>query len=225
MPITSPRMRAATMAVTFAVAALVASRATAANDEASGMGAAVTQPAIVANDNRSPAGIRHGRHLSLAIEAATGTWHPDGDNGPGIPIEAFSEIGHAPQIPGPLIRIPAGTTVTLRIRNAIAGKTLTVYGLEPHPGGNSAPLTVAPGGERSVHFTLTTRGTYHYWATDDGSRPIRPLRHRFATFGRTDRRQPRRTDGRRRPDFRSGHLDHRPKSERNTKACFFGRHD
>jgi hypothetical protein len=59
------------------------------------------------NANTTPAGRLHDGVLDLELLAALTLWHPDGDSMPGIPVEAFSEPGKAPQVPGPLIRYPA----------------------------------------------------------------------------------------------------------------------
>ena len=81
-------------------------------------------PPISANQNRSPAGVLNNGVLTIAIDAREGTWHPDSDKMPGIAAYAFGEAGKTLQIPGPLIRVPAGTKVRRRLTNHIDGKTL-----------------------------------------------------------------------------------------------------
>ncbi len=89
------------------------------------------------NDNRKPAGLLRSGVLSLHLEARAATWHPDADDGPGVAVQAFAERGRSPQIPGPLIRVPAGTVVDVTMRNAIAKTTLVVYGLSSRPATHS----------------------------------------------------------------------------------------
>ncbi|HWJ22231.1 MAG TPA: multicopper oxidase domain-containing protein [Gemmatimonadaceae bacterium] len=124
---------------------------------------------VVANDNRAPAGTLRGGVLTLRLVARAGTWRPDGDSAPGAMVPAFAEEGHEPRIPGPLIRVPAGTEVAVTVRNALAADTLAVHGLGAHPGGD-AGMTLAPGAARTVRFRLDAPGTYYYWGTTMGRR-------------------------------------------------------
>ena len=121
--------------------------------------------AIRANDNRVPAGqfVRHELHLSL--DARWGNWYPDGRSGAAVPIQAFAETGEAPQIPGPLIRVPSGTLVVIRIHNSIPGARLTLHGLVDRPALRDRPLDVSSGQTRVVRFRADSPGTYYYWAT------------------------------------------------------------
>jgi len=128
------------------------------------------------NDNRRPAGVLEHGVLILRLDARLGTWYPDGDDAPGGVVEALAEAGHQPQIPGPLIRVQAGTTVTLSLHNAIAGATLIVHGLGPHPSPVPDTLQIAPGETRSIRFRLDAPGTYAYWGTTTGSALDRRIR-------------------------------------------------
>jgi manganese oxidase len=128
---------------------------------------------VVPNDNRRPAGVmRDGVH-HLALSALLGDWHPDGDRAPGVSMPAFAETGHAPNIPGPLLRVRAGTAVQVTIRNTLAD-TLRVYGLHDRATGvmpsaiSQAPRRIAPGALDTVTFRLDAPGTYHYWGTTTG---------------------------------------------------------
>jgi FtsP/CotA-like multicopper oxidase with cupredoxin domain len=127
-------------------------------------------PPIVANQNRTPAGVLNSGVLTIAIEAREGTWYPDSDQMPGIATYAFGEIGKPLQIPGPLIRVPAGTTVRMRVTNHIDGKTLRVAGLydRPYVSGDTV-FRVAPNQTQDIEFTLDSPGTYYYWGTANDS--------------------------------------------------------
>src|SRR5687768_16089552 len=64
---------------------------------------------ITINDNRKPAGeFRNGVYY-INLEARIGYWYPETHDGDPIKIKAFAETGKPLQVPGPLIRIPAGT--------------------------------------------------------------------------------------------------------------------
>ena len=124
---------------------------------------------IQANDNRAPAGMLHDGVLTVRLEVRRGTWHPDGDENPGVEMLALAEEGRAPQLPGPLIRVPEATEIHATIRNPLTSATLTVRGLhtrstQPDKTADSA-VRVAPGEVREVRFRAGAAGTYYYWAT------------------------------------------------------------
>lgn len=119
------------------------------------------------NDNREPAGRTQGGALRLTLEARVAMWHPDGDGAPGAPTPAFAESGGPARIPGPMIRVRAGTTVDVRVTNTLAD-TLVVHGLYARPGQAQAPLVIAPGAARGAQFRLGAPGTYFYWGTTSG---------------------------------------------------------
>lgn len=120
-------------------------------------------PRIVANANVIPVGELRGGVLKLHLELREGTWYPDAEDGPSLKILAFAEEGKAPQIPGPIIRVPEGTEIQARVRNLLPVKA-TVYGLFERPGDWGAGLEVPPGNVQEVRFRAGAPGTYHYWA-------------------------------------------------------------
>jgi len=73
-------------------------------------------PVAQPNDNRVSAGSLRDGVLQVSLEAVRAMWHPDGDSLPGLAVEAFAEAGQAPLAPGPLLRIPQGTTIRVRVR-------------------------------------------------------------------------------------------------------------
>lgn len=122
---------------------------------------------IIVNDNRHPAGTLRAGVLTLRLEARLGDWHPDGEDAPGAAVPAFAETGHPARIPGPLIRVPAGTEVALSVHNSLA-QSLTLRGLHdrtgsasPRPAAEEA-FVLAPGSTRAVRFRLDAPGTYYY---------------------------------------------------------------
>src|SRR6266850_2737793 len=122
------------------------------------------------NDNRRAAGATRDGLLTLHLEARLGAWHPDGDSAPGADVPAFAEAGKPTEIPGPLIRVPAGTEVALTVRNAVPNAVLTVRGLHARPLTTPAvdTLQIASGATRPLRFRLDAPGTYYYWGTTMG---------------------------------------------------------
>jgi FtsP/CotA-like multicopper oxidase with cupredoxin domain len=89
-------------------------------------------------------------------------------------VRSFSEEGRPPSIPAPLIRAVEGTDVIATVRNTL-NEELRVFGLCSPPG-PCQPIAVPAGQTQDVRFSLTTAGTYYYWATTRGqtltSRPL-----------------------------------------------------
>ena len=122
---------------------------------------------VLPNDNRAPAGTVRNGVLTMRLVARTATWHPDGEKAPGAAIAAFAEEGGAALIPGPLMRVPAGTEVEVTVRNALRD-TLRVHGLHSRlreDGVDITPQVLAPGERRTIRFRLGAAGTYYYWGT------------------------------------------------------------
>ena len=120
---------------------------------------AVPPPRAVANDNRTPAGVLSDGILRIHLVAAMSTWYPEAEDGPFKLVEAFGEPGHAPRIPGPLIRIPLGTTIEATLTNSLAD-TITVLGLQ----GRNDSIRLAPNETRRVRSKPDAPGTYLYRA-------------------------------------------------------------
>lgn len=127
--------------------------------------AAGENPVVVAaqaNDNRTPAGKLRDGVLTLHLEIVETIWYPQQEGGPNLHVNAFAEEGRAPQIPGPLLRVPEGTMIHATVRNRLP-VPMFVQGLHERPGPN-APLEVAPGATREVRFKAGAPGTYYYFA-------------------------------------------------------------
>lgn len=116
---------------------------------------------IEPNDNRQPAGRLEAGVLTLNLEARDGVWHPNGADGAGIRIGAFAEVGEPPRIPGPLIRVPVGTTVRTTLRNSFDWP-LAVFGLGEERGFAGDSVPIAPGAEAEFVFDAAEPGTYYY---------------------------------------------------------------
>jgi manganese oxidase len=125
---------------------------------------------IVINDNRSAAGTLADGTLTIRLDARVGTWHPDGDDQPGMTVKAFSVDGGPLQIPGPLIRVPEGTEIRAVVRNSLGGDALVMHGLYSRPGSESTQADIAPipaGETREFRFLAGAPGTYYYWGATD----------------------------------------------------------
>lgn len=116
------------------------------------------------NDNRRPAGRLRDGVLRLALEVRPARWYPEADDGPSVVVPVFAEVGKAPSIPGPLVRVPAGTVVEVSIANRLADSTITIQGFLPRPATGRDSLPVPPGEVRKVRFAVGEPGTYFYRA-------------------------------------------------------------
>lgn len=126
----------------------------------------MTAPPIAGpNDNRTPAGVVSDSGVTLTLQARRVMWHPDGDSLRGRATEAFAEAGKAPVVPGPLLRVRAGTPVRIRVRNTELPDTLRLL----LSGRLSADtLVVPPGAEEELRYTPQTPGNYFYRAITSG---------------------------------------------------------
>lgn len=119
---------------------------------------------VVPNDNRRPAGRLTGGVLRLALEVREGHWFPEADDGPAIVLPVFAEVGKAPSIPGPLIRVPAGTVIEVSVANRLTDSTITIQGFLTRPAGAPDSLPIPPGEVRTLRFAAGAPGTYWYKA-------------------------------------------------------------
>ncbi len=120
-------------------------------------------PVAQANDNRAPAGRMFGDTLVLRLVVSRVAWYIHTEREPALTVLAFGEEGRAPSIPGPLVRVRAGTRVHVTLRNSLAD-SLIVHGLGPHGDGVVDSLILPPGDTRELHFASGVEGTYFYWA-------------------------------------------------------------
>ena len=123
-------------------------------------------PTAIANDNRVPAGELKNNILELHLELLKARWYPEKDGGANREVYVFGEQGHAPQTPGPLIRVSQGTEIHASVRNTLT-KAVKIYGLHQHPGDTQDAIALAPGESREVQFAAGDPGTYLYWAATD----------------------------------------------------------
>ena len=120
-------------------------------------------PTIVPNSNTSPAGRLDNGVLTLDLEAVRAKWHRGAGMPPGKEIDAFAEVGKAPTMPGPLVRVPAGTQVRVRVRNTL-NHQITFF--VPNPALGEDSVVIAAGASGQLSARLTDPGNYIYRATD-----------------------------------------------------------
>jgi manganese oxidase len=137
---------------------------------ASGCGAAAQPMAtaatdrVASNDNTVAAGTLRSGALDLHLEVRRGEWYLLGDNSEPGAVLAFAERGGPLQIPGPLIRVPVGTTVRVQIDNP-TDSTLVVHGLSARHQPVLDTLVVPARGSVEHRFVADVVGTYYYWGT------------------------------------------------------------
>jgi FtsP/CotA-like multicopper oxidase with cupredoxin domain len=157
---TSIRYAVLVIATMVAACSLEARQADDSNDASDPVDLAA-EARIEPNDNRRPAGRLVDGVLYLDLEARAGVWRPTGPDGAEIRIGAFAEAGGPPLIPGPLIRVPVGTTVRTSLRNSL-DRPLAVFGLGEERGFAGDSVLVAADDKAEFVFEATEPGTYYY---------------------------------------------------------------
>lgn len=127
-------------------------------------------PGVLPNDNRHPAGQLRGDTLELSLVLDLATWRPEGPDGPSAVVPALAEAGKAPQVPAPLIRVPAGTIIRATVRNAL-DSAYVFQGFLTRPSRVEDTVQVAAGATRTVTFAAGEPGTYLYAAMPLGYVP------------------------------------------------------
>src|SRR5580765_3950316 len=109
------------------------------SDRAAPLSAQADPPLVAANDNRKPAGTLRNGTLTLRLDVRTSRWQPEEGAGPTRVIQAFAEEGQAPQIPGPLVRVPEGTDIQVTVTNRLE-MSLRLHGMIARPGDGSSAV-------------------------------------------------------------------------------------
>ena len=129
--------------------------------------------AAIANDNRVSGGRLAKGVFTLNLEAREATWFPEGPGGPPILVHAFAEVGGAAHVPGPMIRVPAGTEMHITIHNTLAAP-MRLWGLQDRSEASIDSVVIAQGATRTFEFRADIPGTFLYWART-GNRPPTPI--------------------------------------------------
>ncbi len=129
-----------------------------------------TREDATTNDHREIAGELRDGEYTLALELRRTTWHPNATSALALDVPAFAEVGRAASVPGPLIRVAAGTRVQITIHNALAQRAV-VHGLHDHEGARDS-VVLAPDESREVRFVARSVGTFAYFARLNDARTI-----------------------------------------------------
>jgi manganese oxidase len=128
--------------------------------------AVMQQVVAEANPNLTAAGQYESGVLHIGLELRMARWHPDGATGTGLLVPVFAESGKTPQVPAPLLRMPAGTEVVVTLHNSLK-VSASVYGLHTRPADAAIPVVLEAGETRELRFNAGAPGTYHYYAIAD----------------------------------------------------------
>ncbi len=135
-------------------------------------------PTAQINDNRTPAGTRVGSTHRLRLDVQWTAWTFNSQTAREVPMLAFAEVGRAPSIPGPHLRVPLGTRIEVSVTNPLTDRTITIRGLGSQVGNQRDSLVIAPGQTVEHQFTADAVGTFHYWgATSDATTHNRRFGH------------------------------------------------
>lgn len=136
-------------------------------------------PVLVPNPNTTPAGRIRDGELTIDLEATTARWHREGGSPSVKVVDAFGEPGHTPTIPGPLVRIPAGTELRFRVRNRLA-RSITFF--VPTSIVTDDSVVVPAGATVEIRTRPSRPGSFLYRAID-GSAAAKQLRMAGAMAG------------------------------------------
>ncbi len=118
-------------------------------------------PVIEANDNRKPAGVLRNDTLKINLVVQMARWYPEASDGPFVDVAALAEEGYPPSVPGPLIRVPSGTTIVATIRNSLTDSAAWVRGMMTRPSADDS-TAIKPGESHTFTFAAGAPGTYMY---------------------------------------------------------------
>ena len=126
-------------------------------------------PAVHPNRNVERAGVLRDGVLTVRLEAKESRLWIDGPSRPPTIVEAFSEAGKQPQMPGPLVRVAQGTEIRFSVRNSLSSPITFFVPASVHGDTDRAAvldsLLVAPGAVAELDILAKWPGNYVYRAT------------------------------------------------------------
>jgi len=128
---------------------------------------AASAPLATVNQNLVAAGRLVKGTLTLELDVVEAAYQPDGGSDPVVRILALAERGKTPQVPGPLLRAPVGTTVHLSLRNR-SDSALMFSGFRQSMPAKDDTLQIGAGATRELTFRLEKEGTFFYWGVLKG---------------------------------------------------------
>jgi FtsP/CotA-like multicopper oxidase with cupredoxin domain len=124
----------------------------------------------IPDDQRVGAGVMFGDTLDMQFDIRRAVLRPEGEQGPRIDVVTFGETSNSPGVPGPLVRVRAGTTVLARVCNTLAD-TVWLIGLAD--AGDT--VVAAPGQLAESAFTLEAPGVRVYRGVTREDTVMRPF--------------------------------------------------
>ena len=129
-------------------------------------------PVVRANPNTESGGVLRNGVLTVNLEAKKSVWRFSPDH-PSMSVEAFSEIGKEPVMPGPFLRVPVGTLLRITVRNSLALPLTFVTPASLHGGPDRVDamdtIVVSPGAVDTLTTSAAVAGNYVYRGiTPDG---------------------------------------------------------
>ena len=109
------------------------------------------------NDNRTPAGTMKESTLTLRLVMRAARWYPDGPTGCALQVHTFAEEGRTSHIPGPLIRVRAGTNMRVTVRNDLSSP-VWLRGMQDRDARSLDSTEIAPGATHLFAFQATVPG-------------------------------------------------------------------
>src|SRR5215204_1656956 len=124
-------------------------------------------PVATPNQNLVAAGRRVRDTVTLALDVVEAAFQAEGSGDPVVRILALAERGKTPQVPGPLLRAPVGTTVRLTLRNR-SDSALMFSGFRPALKAADDTVQLPAGATRELTVRLDREGTFAYWGVLKG---------------------------------------------------------
>lgn len=133
-------------------------------------------PFVLPNANIERAGVLRDTLLTVNLEARRALWRFSTTHAP-MSVDAFAEAGKAPVMPGPLLRVPAGTRLRITLRNSLAVPITLLVPAALRGGADRVDamdtILVAPGAVDSLTTRADAPGSYVYRGTlPDGASKI-----------------------------------------------------
>ena len=124
-------------------------------------------PMAAINQNVVSAGRLSNGTLVVALDVVEAAWQPEGSGDAVVRVLALAEAGKAPQVPGPLLRAPVGTTLRLTLRNR-SDSAVMLSGFRPALRAADDTVQLAAGATREITVRLDAVGTFAYWGVLKG---------------------------------------------------------
>ena len=124
-------------------------------------------PMAAINQNVVSAGRLSKGTLTVALDVVESAWQPEGPGDAVVRVLALAEAGKAPQVPGPLLRAPVGTTLRLTLRNR-SDSAVMLSGFRPALKAADDTVHLAAGASRELTVRLDAVGTFAYWGVLKG---------------------------------------------------------